>query len=216
MHTTILFDIDHTLFDSDKYREICFSVLGERLKQKDRETFMALAEQEYKKVRLQGTFKPREFVIQIMSELGISGDIDNLSELFFDEQYIDEACYPDVFGVVESLSKKPLTTLGILSFGPDALQRKKIRSINHLLHGEFIFINELDKLRDIPLILERYKGDRLYVIDDVKAVLREFKSIHPTTVTVWIQRDPLKTDDADDFNADFKVKSLTELLAIIN
>jgi FMN phosphatase YigB (HAD superfamily) len=216
MRTTILFDIDHTLFDSDKYKEICFSVLGERLKQKDAEVFMALAQQEYKKIRLRGTFKPREFVNQIITQLGISGDSDDLSEIFFNEKYIDEACYPDVSEVVGLLSKNPLTTLGILSFGPDALQRKKIQSIIHMLHSDAIYINEVDKLEDIPTLLRKHAGEQMYIIDDVLNVLQRFKSLDPSVVTVLIQRDHNKKKEVPEYTADFTINNLSELLPIIN
>jgi len=217
MRTTILFDIDHTLFDSDKYRDICFRVLGEKLNQRDLELFMALAEREYKKIRSLGTFKPGEFATQILTQLGISGDSDKLSEIFFDEQYIDEACYPDVSGVVESLSNKPLTTLGILSFGPDALQRKKIQSIIHMLHSDAIYINEVDKTEDIPTILRKHADEQVYIIDDVLSVLQRFKSFDSSVITVLIERDTDKPGEESKglFNPDFKINKLSELLTVI-
>lgn len=217
MRTTILFDIDHTLFDSDKYREICFRVLGERLKQKDREAFMAFAEQEYRKVRLRGTFKPGEFIYQLITQLGISGDSDDLSEIFFDEQYIDEACYPEVTEVLQTLSSNVTTKLGILSFGVDSLQRKKIQSIVHILHSDAIYINEVDKLEDIPTILGKHAGEQLYIIDDVLNVLQRFKSLDPSVITVLIERgrDRPREESKGSFNPDFKINELSELLPII-
>lgn len=214
----ILFDIDHTLFDTDKFRRICFSELGNKLHQSDIEGFMTLASNEYKKMRENhGTLRPAELVDTIAAALGIDVDSNVFQEVFFNEQSIDKACYSDVSEVLQKLSFDVTVKIGILSFGVDSFQRKKIQSIIHLLHSDSIYINEVDKKENIPTIIEKHQGEQIYIIDDVLKILETFETLDPSVITVLIERDIDKPreESKGSFNPDFKINELSELLSII-
>jgi FMN phosphatase YigB (HAD superfamily) len=221
MNTTVesivLLDIDHTLFDTDTYRVVCFKDIIKKSGFLDAQQGLEVAEELYKSMRKSGYFKTQLFVTELCAQLNVQSDAIVLQDSFFDEKNIKKSLYPDVEEVLEALGKKENIRIGIFSGGQADMQRKKIASLVHVLEADHIHINEVDKLQDIPDVLQRYADKKVYIVDDLAAVLERFKQENEKVTTILIARDGKKvdTDTKEEYQPDLHIANLRELTTII-
>lgn len=213
----VLLDIDHTLFDTDAYRNVCFQDIIKKTNYGDSDKGLKIAEELYAKMRSSGYFKTRDFIQELCTLLAVQVEIAHLEEAFFDEVNIKKSLYSDVEEVLEMISKKGTVRIGIFSGGQEDMQRKKIASLVHILEEDHIHINEVDKLQDIPTVLEKYTNHKVFIIDDLLIVLEKFKSVNDKVITVLIERNGTKKEgiSGDGFIPDLRIENLRELTTII-
>lgn len=214
----ILFDIDHTLFDTRIYLTLCLERLRSMMSFSDALEFNTLSKEVYKAQRAQSSFMPDEFVQTLSARLGYKGEVGELGEIFFDGNSMRQSIYPDVEEELQRLSQLPDIQLGIFSHGQDKLQRAKIASVLTFFRDDSIYIDEVDKLKQIPEAIKKHSGDRVYIIDDLTDVLSGFKALDPSVITIlsrrqdWIQKSEPKDPH---FEPDFTISTFAQLRYII-
>lgn len=214
----ILFDIDHTLFDTTLYQSICYQRLLEITGFTNKDKFLAACKAIYSQLRKNSNFKEAAFVDALTVELNLNHDHQELIDVFNDRKIIDRSIYADADRELEKLAKTN-TILGIFSAGLMRLQRAKIELLLKHFSQEHIYINEVDKKQDIPRITAIHKNDDVFVIDDLTDVLYSLKSQSPLINTIQIKRDgwyERAKIAPSDFRPDYEIMSLEELQKIIN
>lgn len=214
----ILFDIDHTIFDTKKYLDLSLGMLRDRLGLSDEDEFHRLTIEIYKEQRTHTAFQPVVFVEAFLKRLGLEGNAKEFGEIFFNRDIMGQSLYPDVETVLQDFAAQPNIELGIFSHGQSTHQRAKIVSIMSVFKDDSIYINEIDKIKQIPQVLSRHKDDQIYIIDDLMDVLFSFKSLDKSVVTILPKREGWKQKtlllDAN-FQPDFTISTFRELRFII-
>lgn len=214
----ILFDIDHTIFDTKKYLDLSLALLRDRLGLSDEDEFHRLTREIYKEQRTHAAFQPKIFVETLLKRLGREGSVQELGEIFFNPDIMGQSLYSDVETVLQDFAARPDVLLGIFSHGQSSHQRAKIVSIMSVFKDDSIYINEIDKIKQIPQVLSRHKDDQIYIIDDLMDVLFSFKSLDKSVVTILSKREGWKQKalllDAN-FQPDFTITTFTQLRKII-
>jgi FMN phosphatase YigB (HAD superfamily) len=195
--TVILFDIDHTIFNTvtfvDKVYKKNFESLGKA-------AFLKLLEE------TKADFK---------KALGEKGSIkSNIANALLDQAGLSDDFHKETVEILGKLSK--LATLGILSKGDENFQKKKIESIVHFFAKEHIHITS-NKLEILPEIVKEYKNDKLIIVDDMLEVLITAKKLNKSIVVVWVKRGPFakKQLPIENFTPDLTVDDLSSLDRII-
>lgn len=214
----ILFDIDHTIFDTKKYLDLSLAMLRDRLGLSDEDEFHRLTIEIYKEQRTHAAFQPEIFVETLLKRLGREGNVQELGEIFFNPDIMGQSLYSDVETVLQDFAARPDVLLGIFSHGQSSHQRAKIVSIMSVFKDDSIYINEIDKIKQIPQVLSRHKDDQIYIIDDLMDVLFSFKSLDKSVVTILSKREGWKQKalllDAN-FQPDFTITTFAQLRDII-
>jgi len=212
----ILFDIDHTLFDTKHYLTTCFETIGASLHVQDKSAFIAQAFKLYREKRKLNYFQPEQFLEDLLKMTGSEGPSESLQFIFTDETIINNALYPDVENTLKTLSTQGIL-LGVFSAGHDSLQRLKIKSISHLLEEEHIHILEVKNKQETPLFVEKYATDVVCLVDDLPEVLKAMKKKSPAVTTILIDRDGKYRDEetTEIEQIDFTLANLGEILTII-
>ncbi len=216
-NTIVLFDIDHTLFDTASYQQACYQKIFSLINFSDKDAFFAACNVIYKEQRTHGSFFRKEFIDSLCERLGLTADKEKLVEVFADESILDGSVYPDADEVITSLTDRKIL-IGIFSAGPHGLQRAKIKSLLNHFSEEHIYIHEIDKKQNIPLIVDTYKDYRVFAIDDLVDVLYSLKSESKNIMTILIKREDWHNRAKiapSDFRSDFEIRSLKELDQII-
>lgn len=212
----ILFDIDYTLFNTDKFRDITYPKLMQLLRQEDLPQYHEEVKLIEKDLIKGGGYEPVIFARTLAKALQLQPEYDAISKLFYDEKLYDNCLYPEVKDVLNKLSKKEDFILGIISKGENTFQRRKIASINHFFASENIYIS-LDKFDKIDEIYNNYLGDKLTVIDDSALFLDAVKKKWDAIFTVFMKRESRyeRREAPSDFNPDMKFLQLDELLSLL-
>lgn len=211
---TLLLDIDHTIFNTHLYRELCFKDILNKLQYEDISKGLAIADEIYQEQRNTGYFKIKFFLEKVCEKLHRSKDIEYLTKSFFDEDIIRESLYKDVEPTLHELSNRGSIRLCIFSGGQEDMQRKKIHSLVHFFDHENIHINEVDKTSDIPQIINKYKDSIIVIIDDLPEILEKYKALHPQVFTVLMQRNQSRNLTSE-FKPDFLIENLNKMTTII-
>ncbi len=212
----VLFDIDHTIFDTRAYVQRCFEELEKIISSKSRKDFKNLAQEIYLKQRKHSYFSPKRFSEELKERIITDQSINTLENVFYNQHNLEESLYKDVLPTMRKLSQKNIK-LGIFSAGDKILQKKKLQTLSHILHENIVHIFERDKHEAIREVIDLYKTQKLYVVDDLLSVLAQFKAINPEICTIWVVRSEetrLKQKNFI-FNADHIIHSLSELLPIV-
>ncbi len=212
----VLFDIDHTLFDTRAYLLQCFAQLERLLASESKLNIKSLAHEIYASQRKHAYFSPKVFSEELKRRIKTNQSLHTLENVFYNEHNLEESLYKDTLPTLKKLSEQNIA-LGIFSGGDKILQEKKLQTLYHLLHKRLIYIFDRDKHEAVREVVALYKTQKLYVVDDLLSVLAQFKSENHSVCTIWIVRSEetrLKQDKTA-FNADFVVNSLSELLPIV-
>jgi FMN phosphatase YigB (HAD superfamily) len=212
----VLFDIDHTLFDTRAYLFQCFAELERLLASESKLNIKNLAQEIYASQRKYAYFSPKIFSEELKLRVKTNQSLQTFENVFYNGQNLEKSLYKDTLPTLKKLSEQNIA-LGIFSGGDKILQEKKLHTLYHLLHQRLIYIFDRDKHEAIREVVSLYKTQKLYVVDDLLSVLAEFKSANNAVCTIWIVRSEevrLKQQKIA-FNADFVVSSLSDLLPIV-
>jgi FMN phosphatase YigB (HAD superfamily) len=135
---------------------------------------------------------------------------------FKESELSEYILYDEVIEVLETLGA--VVKLGIFSEGDLDFQKTKL--VNTLIHEHFAeehvhIVNE--KHATITTILEKYRDDKLILVDDKLEVLKMAKGLSQNVYTIWVKRGPFaeRADEAS-FTPDARVTQLHELIKIIS
>ncbi len=199
MKPIILFDVDHTIFDTTTWmQEYVRPALIDLLDT----TLDALEEvsQQYQTTLDKYTdFVPEDYLQVLATEFEV--DYSTIYRVFFTPTFMARSVFPDVFSTLEAL--KSTHRLGILSEANEAFQRTKLTQAGLLDHFEpeltFIF----PRKTETPILEELVSAT---VIDDNPKVIAElvkFDHLEP----IWLnRRDDNQRDDVR------TIRKLSEIL----
>lgn len=185
----ILFDIDYTLFDANKFRRKVFKVIKRNIEYKKINNLDRVLKNAYIASRQEtGYFKLRPFLEDLSTELKTKVSLDALEKAILKEDIITGNLYEGAKKVLHTLSKNKLLRIGIFSGGDYIFQRKKIEAIENFLHKEHIHIFSFKKRKELPFLVKKYKRHKLYIVDDILEILHTAKLLNKNVFTIWIKR----------------------------
>ena len=213
----ILFDIDYTLFDTDKFRDIGYKKLAKKLKLKFDKSFKNMIKKaEEISHREIGFYDPNVFIKNVIELSGSNEDIGNLKIEFWRKDNFERSIYQDVWIFLDELSGNNNILIGILSTGESKFQRKKIEALKEVFTEEHIHIF-INKLIEIKNVLDKYSNYDLFIADDMTSVLELAKKLRKDVVTVYVNRPKRwESKDLGGFRPDYEIKNLRNLPSIIN
>lgn len=184
----ILFDIDYTLFDANKFRRKIFRLIKKRIGYKKISNIDTILRSSYLVSRKEtGYFKLKAFLEDLVTNLNIDASSDSLEKSILKEDIFTDNLYEGAKKTLHSLSKNKLLRIGIFSGGEDGFQRRKIKESEDFLNSEHIHIFTLKKIKLLPII-KRYKKHKLYIVDDDLEVLHTAKSLNKNVFAIWVKR----------------------------
>lgn len=212
----IIFDVDHTLFDTDRYLDSIFTSLAEILPDMNKEEIVSVAKETYIKLREVDVFHPLRFADMLQKHLHRDLDTYKIVQILEDTTMLASCLYSDVYETLEQLSKESSLTLAIFSTGDRELQIRKIQAIHSFFRERDIHIYPLKDV-EIPQVLAQYKDKKIFVIDDHVRVLAEFAKENVVSTKIWITRPGVMHNDTeqDYFMPDQHISVLSELLSIV-
>lgn len=211
----VLFDIDYTLFDTERFRKKLYQALSDVLQRGDVYT-KRLAQDIYEEIRKEtGYFEPTAFVRKLFAQLKTDQDRNDVRKAIWNRQNFRECIYEETSSVVDKLSRVAL--VGIFSKGYNAFQRAKLSTIQHLLDDQHIHIT-VDKSITLPEIVKKYEQMKLYLVDDALDVLHIAKQMDKHIFTIWVKRGRFAKaqEPIAGFTPDAIVKDLRAIPAIIS
>ncbi|HVZ58862.1 MAG TPA: hypothetical protein VG935_03885 [Patescibacteria group bacterium] len=212
----VLFDIDHTIFNTSLYQSLCYLQILEETKLSDAEELVSFCHRTYKILRKKGPFRLADFIDRLYEQFPIKNSKHDIARIFADEAIIEQALYDDVEKVLQMLSNDITLQLGIFSAGSLLLQRAKIKSLLYLFKEEHIHISEVDKLKDIPVFLKNHPNYKIFIVDDLPTVLHTFKSTDATITSILMKRgDGPDREKIHNFVPDYTIDSFDQLVSIV-
>lgn len=207
----ILFDIDHTLFDGERYKKAMFLSLAKVSRHPKRELFAEVIETMYYDMRKRGGFIPDAFAKEMIETHSLAVGSEELVLAIHDEALVTSSLFEEVHGILELLGGRDDVLLGIFSTGFYTFQTLKIKLVKHFFEEEHIHIFEA-KEKEMESVLEKYKGHEIFLLDDTLPILQKAKLLNPEVKTVWVKRGwiALKQKPIEGFMADFEVLTLKE------
>ncbi len=121
--------------------------------------------------------------------------------------------YPDFFEFVKSFNKKDLI---LLSFGTTDFQGMKIKNSSISPCFQEVIITQKDKTDNLKNILNKYKGEKIFFIDDKAEQIGKIKEKLPQIITMKMERLQGMHINTKSKLTDYVVKDLNEVKNIIN
>ena len=214
----VLFDIDYTLFDVDKFKQKMLEEIIKSIGHKNTKNIEKKLQDIYiASRRSTGYFNPKVFIRDLLGELNINTDPKVLAKSIFKDTLFLGNLYKETKDVLGILSKNKLLRIGIFSGGEDDFQRNKIKEIEDFLHKEHIHIYFL-KEKELSSIIERYKKYKLYLVDDRLDILNMAKNLNEDTSTIWIKRGRFAKQQKEipGFAPDATITNLKEVVGLVN
>ncbi|MBI5044703.1 MAG: HAD family hydrolase [Candidatus Levybacteria bacterium] len=211
----VFFDIDYTLFDTDAYRRILYPRLAHELGIDEELLKIFRREFEPEMKKKFGHFSPTFFLQKILPLAKKNTSLEALEQIFW-----DKAIYASVLDskgkeLFEQLTNKNVT-IGLLSTGDTKHQLAKIDSLLTFLPSDHhhIFSNKIESLETV---LEKYHEFKIYIIDDLPEVLHAVKQLNPNVITIFKKTNKVfeSTNTIQNFNPDFEIDDLMEILEIV-
>ena len=215
----ILFDIDHTLFDAGLYRKLMFDIVADVVAFENREKLLATLEDVYFSHREKtGGYFDIEFMLEELGrELAIEVDSAAiLDAILADEESFQKSLFTETIDVMETIAKDKEIRIGVFSSGREEHQLKKLETFAHIFHKEHMHIF-MFKDKEIAHVMETYRDDVVYLVDDVLKILYNAKKHHQNLITIWMKRGRLaaKQTSMEDFTPDYTVENLWGILPIL-
>ncbi|OGH22532.1 MAG: hypothetical protein A3F31_04595 [Candidatus Levybacteria bacterium RIFCSPHIGHO2_12_FULL_38_12] len=195
MKKLVLLDIDHTLFDTQLYRNALFGKIASVLVDAEHvEDTSKLAEKVCSDIiSKRGYFDTEEFIKQFIKHIGREEMASIIREFLINKVLMEDHLYSDVIPSLKELEK--LGKIGILSQGEDAYQRAKLSSFEHFLHPDFIFIAK-DKKNIMKTIFSN-KDYKMYFVDDTLEMLYHAFLQNKNVITIWMKWGRLADDQKE-------------------
>src|SRR3990167_3230510 len=205
----LLLDIDYTIHDNSLFKNL----LG-----KDFQSKFSISKNKiiniYKLLLNEtGFFKPDLFVERLSKEIGYDHKIE-IKNILWQKKRFKQTLYPDT----RLFPKKVQDTIDtyIFSKGDKLFQTAKIHSLIKAIEpsGVFIFKNKYNKLNNT---VKKFKGKKVFIVDDSPDIINKIKSIDNKIVTIMIKRPKFNKnyDYSKKTLADYVVKNLTAAAKII-
>lgn len=212
----IFFDIDYTLFNTEKFRQKVYERMQQLFPQYSLDEIRISANKVYDAIRDKGPFTAHEFSLEFIHITGIDVTVETIEKIWWDKQILIGSLYDEAEKTLQILEEKGIATLGIFSSG-GKLQKEKIHTLSHFFKEEHVHIHMI-KDDHLEEILPQYEGKRIFFIDDYIPVLEKIKSYNPQITTIWIKRGRMaeKFTPSDLFTPDFTIATLHEVLPIID
>ena len=212
----VLFDIDHTMFNTDLYLEKAFMCIAGKINGFSKEEILTIAKKTYMHMREIDVFHPRKFAEDLNAYLGGKTDIEKIIDCLENQELLTSCIYSDVYISLQNLAQVSGITLGIFSSGDAKLQIAKINSLQRFFAQNDIHIYPLKDIQ-ISQVLNQYHGQKMYIVDDLLRILHEVKNISVTTTVIWMKRiDPDYHDgEVENFVPDKQIATLSEVISII-
>lgn len=185
MEKIILFDIDGTLFDPQRFGKLLRQEFVKILNIDEEELVRANADY-YSKLESTTDFLPRDIVAFLANRFNVSED--ELNRVFWEnDQIYKDSLYPEVVDVLKNLSSAHV--LGIFSQGDQELQTRKLNAcdISQYFDRNKLFVYKRKLLDEV---LGALPGGALFIDDkhDVVEALSKARDV------VWINR---RNEDVD-------------------
>ncbi len=214
----ILFDIDYTLFNGKTFRETLLKEIGKEIQPESIDSFAIAAEEVYISLRdVMAHFDTALFAQALSKRFDVAVDEVMVKEETESLSRSGVFLYEETESVLKELSLLPNTEIGIFSTGFFDLQKAKIDPVIHFISEEHmhIFTDKQPLLLDI---VEKYKNEKLYLVDDFFQLLQKAKEIDSHLTTVWMKRGrhAEKIQGSSEFVPDFAITSLDEVLSIVD
>jgi len=221
MKKIVLFDIDYTLFNAQRFRDLFFNELANRIASPQKKEVLLLLEQVYEQAKKETNFfDPKSFLRLLQKKLSFDDtELVSLEKTILKEEYLELSLYEETKEVIQTLAKQKDSILGIFSWGYKPVQKEKIKRIMRFFNKKHIHIFEFDKIQAVAELLKKYTNkDQIFIIDDYQEVLREAKKLNKNIVTIWIQRSETegKRKSFSNFAPDSIIKNLSEVIPLIN
>ncbi|MFA6272102.1 MAG: HAD family hydrolase [Patescibacteria group bacterium] len=203
----IVLDFDHTLFDTEKFKQ----ALQDRLAM-----FGVTGDQFNSNYRI---VKERSGYYNYREHLRLLAQTEELDEndllLNFNEivNSANEFLFPDTVDFLNALKSIPKSELYLLTFGQDEFQQAKVeasgikayfREIIDTVESKLLYFDQNQDLQSAVFLDNRGK-----TIDQIKAKYSDI-------VAIWIKRENTPYDDEVCEKADYQATSLTIALQYIN
>ncbi|KKQ94352.1 MAG: hypothetical protein UT20_C0039G0005 [Candidatus Levybacteria bacterium GW2011_GWA1_39_11] len=146
MGQILLFDIDGTLFDAEKFGKLTREEFL-RILNIDEENLMRTIADYYSSLEASTDYNPREITVFMGEKYNIDPKL--LDKLFWEEdKHYQESLFPETLSVLQQLSEKK--TLGIFSQGLEDFQLHKLEAsgIRDFFNKAFIFVRRRKSLED--------------------------------------------------------------------
>lgn len=204
----VLFDIDFTLFDTEKFLGIIYRRLAAKFKSSPNQIKKIVTEIREE----QGRFNFAIFLRKLTQKFKINKNI--IEKFFYDEDALKRCLYDETKEVLEAVSKVAL--LGIFSQGFSRFQKAKLLTLENLLERPHIHIT-LSKHMTLPKIVSSYKSKKLYMIDDALDVLHRAKKLNQNIFTIWVRRGRFasRQKPIPGFKPDAEVENLKSITKLI-
>lgn len=209
----VLFDIDNTLFNTKRFRFALYKSIDKIIKGKrGKKPSQAV----YQNIRQElGYFDPEKFVAQIVKEHNIAESKKLIEETIWNKKNFEEGLYSETKQVLTQLAKRGID-VGIFSKGYTSFQKAKLAVIADLFTSEHIHI-AVDKDIIFPKVIEKYKVQKLFLVDDALDVLYKAKKLRDDIFTIWVKRGIFAKVQKPiaGFEPDAIVKNLRRIVSII-
>lgn len=180
MKQIILFDVDHTIFDTDTWtREYVRPALMDLLDTTP-ESLDEVAQQYQATLEKYTDFNPEDYLEFLANEFEV--EFQTLRQVFFTPAFMAHSVFSDVFSTLEALKKHH--RLGILSEANEAYQRTKLTQSGLLDHFEPELTFILHRKTE-PAVLEELVSAT--IVDDnpkVIAEIAQYDHLEP----IWLNR----------------------------
>lgn len=213
----ILFDIDHTLFNTELFRKIIYKKLCKKLNLNYNDFFLGLIRKSEKITINKKKYFDPDFFLKTLTYLTNSKlKLNDLKSEFWDESNFEKAIYPEVTSTLNQIKKNKNISIGIFSRGGTKFQKRKIKILKENFDEKHvhIFANKLD---EIEKIINKSKGYKILIVDNLLGVLEFSKKVNKKIITVYIKRlNTLEKADQNIFKPDYEITNLRGLSSIIN
>lgn len=211
----VLFDIDYTLFDTTKFKELVAEILSKDIPLMSAEKIFNLIDETWQDLRKTNQYNPKYFPEMFEKKLnGNKIDQKLFEKIWYDQSLIVKCIYPEVLSVLEKIEKVENIKVGIFSAGLDMLQKAKISALENFFHKEHIHV-VVSKQENINMIAEKYKESDLFVVDDFLEILEIIKEKKSDTKTIWVKRGKIALNTVSNFIPDYAVDSIDTVPVII-
>lgn len=154
-----------------------------------------------------------------MNKIVVLLDIDYTlfdTKTFKESGLTNYSLYEEVLEMLEKL--KGQVSLGIFSKGDAEFQNIKLMQtgIKDFFNQDNIHVFQ-DKDINIDKVLEKYKGYKIFFVDDKLSVLYAAKMQNVAVFSIWVKRGPFaeNQEELKDFSPDVTVSNLSSLDEII-
>jgi FMN phosphatase YigB (HAD superfamily) len=217
----ILFDIDHTIIDTDKLRshliEEIIAVTKAIIKCTTGDVAYGILVVEEKMVKSNQRFLMNDLIENLGTYFKSERLKFELANVLSSPDIFSSCLYPDTRLILERLTQHFQT--GIFSSGDVFFQKMKLRAsgIEPYFRPEHINIMESTS-SNIPKIVDKYKRFKLAIVDDRASVIEQARQLRGDIIGIWVDRQKFKHERPTntEFSPHFQVKDLQSIPQIFN